>query len=99
MCDELIKEHILDYLVGDKDYWNAKFDKVIAEIDIKAIIQNLENIVNNICENKHHGELLTPTEQIIVNLYWELSIWYEETYGIMEMTQHINKCLRLCLLF
>ncbi len=43
MCDELIKEHLLDYLVGDKDYWKNTF---------KVVINELSDIIDCWCDEQ-----------------------------------------------
>ena len=46
-----IKEHILDYLIGNNDYWKSKFNCVLED----AQIHNPEMLVNTcFCDNNNN---------------------------------------------
>ena len=73
--DDNIKEHILDYTVGNADYWKNKFEFVLDDIQI----HNPEMLVNTcFCDNNNNFNNYRRWKHIYIDI--EHLMGYVETY-------------------
>ena len=63
--DDNIKEHILDYTVGNADYWKKRFDFVLDDIQI----HNPEMLVNTcFCDNNNNFNNYRRLKEIYIDI-------------------------------
>ena len=63
--DEHIKEHILDYSIGNNDYWKSKFNCVLEDVQI----HNPEMLVNTcFCDNNNNFNNYRRLKEIYIDI-------------------------------
>ena len=63
--DDNIKEHILDYSIGNNDYWKSKFNCVLEDVQI----HNPEMLVNTcFCDNNNNFNNYRRLKDIYIDI-------------------------------
>ena len=63
--DDNIKEHILDYLIGNNEYWKSKFNCVLEDVQI----HNPEMLVNTcFCDNNNNFNNYRRLKEVYIDI-------------------------------